>query len=237
MPYVKRDWMIGTELVKQGTWVPERNWHGWQDRAKHIPADDQVWRKDTPLTSLPPRFSDDSSDDTPAVLVVAGDMASAQRDGFLYANMLERLKTSPNDRTADEIVEQMRALGLASGSWPELVGGPPTHESPRPFRKMVDWFLSLMGKVTKCLLKCVNYVMTSLDNVSAVAVGVSLPPSVSFEFPASMFDSTEQWHTAWRFIDTMVAEFNVGDRFLVIGHFTQEFPDSFARQTGVGALT
>jgi hypothetical protein len=215
MPYLKHDWMIGTELVKKGTWVPERSWERWRDRARHIPADDQVWRQDTPLTSLPQRFSDnspdsdDSPDDMPAVLVVAADMASAQRDGFIYANMLERLKTSPNDTTADEIVERMQALGLASASWPEGVGGPPAHESPRPIRKMIDWFLTLMGKVTKFLLKCVNYVMTSLENVSAVAVGVSLPPSVSFEFPASMFEDTEQWHIAWRFIDTMVAEFNV----------------------------
>ena len=209
MPYLEGNWMIGTELVEKGRWVPERNWDRWRDRARHIPTNDQVWRQDTPLTSLPQRLPDDGPDDTPAVLVVAGDMASAQRDGFIYANMLERLKASPNDTTADEIVEQMQALGLASASWPEGIGGPPAHESPRPIRKMIDWFLTLMGKVTKFLLKCVNYVMTSLDNVSAVAVGVSLPPSVSFEFPASMFEDTEQWRIAWRFIDTMVAEFNV----------------------------
>jgi hypothetical protein len=202
MPYLAHDWMIGTEVVKKGTWVPERNWDDWQKRAQNIPADDQVWRRDTPLTSPPPPFPADS----PAVWVLAGDLASAQRDGFIYTNMLERLKSSPSDTTADEVVEQMQALGLASASWPEAVGGPPSHESPRPIRKLMDWLLGLIGKVAKFLAKCVNYVMTSLDNVQAVAVGVSLPPSVSFEFPASMFKSPEQWQNTWPFIDKMVAE-------------------------------
>jgi hypothetical protein len=70
---------------------------------------------------------------------------------------------------------------------------------------MLDWLFRLRAQVAKFLMNCVNFVMTSLDSVSAVAVGI-LPPSVSFEFPSSLFNDPEAWDTSWRFMEKMTAE-------------------------------
>jgi hypothetical protein len=196
MPYLEREHKIGDEVVPKGTWVPERGWDRWQERAKGMRA---PWREDMKPESLPKRLR------LEAQAVLAADMASVQRDGFIYTNLIERLKDSPNDTTADNVVNQMKALGLASGDWPEGVGGPPSPQSPRPFKKVLDWLFKLKAQVTRFLMNCVTFVMTSLDSVSAVAVGV-LPPSVSFEFPSSLFDDPEAWDTTWRFMDEMTVE-------------------------------
>ena len=145
MPYLDREWMIGNEHLHAGTWVPERNWDRWQRRAADVTPGSLPWRSE-PDPSAPPRLSDGQ------LTILAGDMASAQRDAHIYANLIERLKNSPSDANADAIVEQMQTLGFASASWPEAVGGPPPHQSPRPWAWVLDWLLGLAAKVAKFLL-------------------------------------------------------------------------------------
>jgi hypothetical protein len=203
MPYLKHDWMIDTERLGKGTWVPERNWDRWQQRANNIST---PWRRHTDMTSPPPPLADAS------LAVLASDIGSAQRDGFIYTNFIERLKNAPSDTTADEVVEQLRTLGFASADWPEAVGGPPPHESPRPVGKVLDWLFEKVAEVGKFLLDCVNFVMTTLTplNFSAVALGISLPPSVSFEFPPKVFKDPPEWKKARDFVDKVIAE--LGER-------------------------
>jgi hypothetical protein len=196
MPYLDRSHEINGEAVPKGTWVPERSWDRWQERAKGIRA---PWREDIQPESLPKPLRID------AQAVLAADMASVERDGLLYTNLIERLKNSPSDTTADQVVSDMERLGLATAKWPEDVGGPPSPESPRPFKKVLDWLFRLRAQVTKFLVNCVNFVMTSLKSVSAVAVGV-WPPSVSFDFPSQLFDDPEAWDATWRFMDKMTIE-------------------------------
>jgi hypothetical protein len=201
MPYVEKEMMIDSERLEPGTWVPERNWDRWQHRGMAVPGP-LLWRHDVPMTSPPgplPRAS---------LAVLAADIADAQRDAFIYTNFIERLKTEPSDTRADDVVKQMKTLGLRNASWSEDAGGPPPGESPRPFGKVLDWLFRLVAKVSKFLLNCVNFVMTSLSplGVSAVAVGISLPPSVSFEFPPSLFQNAPAWTRVREFLDGVVRE-------------------------------
>lgn len=141
--------------------------------------------------------------------VLAGDIISAQGDAFLYANLVERLKNSPSDATADEVVDQMTTLGLASAGWPEAVGGPPPHQSPRPWRKVLDWLRRMAAGVAGFLLRCVEAAGVSLHRagVTAVAVGVSFPvPDVSFEFSTDVFARPQEWQQARDFLEGMLTE-------------------------------
>jgi hypothetical protein len=203
MPYLEREWMIGTEKVHAGAWVPERNWDRWQRRAAASAPGELSWRSE-PNPSPPPTLSDAS------LTVLAGDIVSAQRDALVYGNLIERLKNSPSDATAGEVVEQMQTLGFVSASWPEAVGGPPAAQSPRPFRRVLDWLLGLAAKVARFLLSCVECAMASLASlgVTAVALGVSWAPEVSFEFPTDMHtpERHEEWRRARQFLDDMLTE-------------------------------
>lgn len=202
MPYLDHEWEIEGEVLEAGTWVPERNWHRWQERAMHVPPSELMWRRDE--AAQPP--SSGLSDE--ALAVLAGDIASAQRDAFIYTNMIERLKDDPDNSTADKVVKDMITLGLESATWRTEVGGPPSPESPRPFKKVLDWLFRLVAKVSKFILNCLNFVMTSLPKlgVSAVAVGISVPPSVSFEFAPDLFNNPAAWKRAREFLDNLVAE-------------------------------
>src|SRR5688572_1484860 len=122
MPYLDRNWIIGTEQLHAGVWVPERNWDRWQRRAASLAPGQLPWRTELNPSPLPP-MPDES------LTVLAGDIVSAQRDALVYGNLIERLKNSPSDAIADEVVDHMQTLGFASASWPEAVGGPPPHES------------------------------------------------------------------------------------------------------------
>jgi hypothetical protein len=201
MPYLDEDWEIDAEEVETGTWIPERNWDRWRERAMHVSESELIWRH-REVIEEPPVELDDA-----ALAVLAGDIASAQRDAFVYTNLIERLKNSPSDTVADEVVEEMMTLGFVSAGWPEYVGGPPEPESPRPFRRVLDWLLRLAAKVNKFLLNCVHFVMASLSGISAVAVGISWgPPSVSFEWPTKSFQDHAAWEKVRNFFDNVVAE-------------------------------
>jgi hypothetical protein len=205
MPYLDGPWTMDAELLPAGTWVPERNWDRWLKRELEVPSQDRQllsWRRERAATSMLPPLPDS------CLAVLAGDIVSAQRDGLLYSNLIKRLKLAPSDATADEVIEQMKTLGLASADWPENVGGPPRRESPRPFRKVLDWLLGLLAKVARFLLNCVSFVMTTLTDlgISAVAVGLSWQPSVSFEFPPELAKDPVTWPRVRAFFDQVLAE-------------------------------
>lgn len=207
MPYLKRDWMIGDDTVTAGTWIPERNGDRWMRRAANVAPQYLPWRlRSSDGSPQPVTVSEDLKDRV--VRVVAADIVSAQRDGLLYRNLIERLKNSPTDETADQVVDQMQAMGMASASWPEAVGGPPPHQSPRPWRRVLDWLLWLAGEVTRMLFDMIDKVRTWLASVgvSAVAVGLSWSPEISFEFPTPELESGAAWHRAREFLDSMVEE-------------------------------
>jgi hypothetical protein len=102
----------------------------------------------------------------------------------------------------------MHSLGLASAEWPAAVGGPPPRQSPRPFRKVLDWLMGLMGKVWRILLACVDAIRSSLAalGISAVAINVSWPPGVGFELSTELISVADNWNNAARFFDEMAAE-------------------------------
>jgi hypothetical protein len=201
MPYLERKWIIDSDELQAGLWVPERNWDRWKQRAANVPPGELPWRLEQP-PSPSPQLSEEH------LTVLAGDIVSAQRDALIYANLIECLKNSPSDTTADEVVERMQTLGLTSASWPEVVGGPPRHQSPRPFRRILDWLLRLAAKVARFLLTCVECAMASLAllRVTAVAVGISWMPQVSFEFPTDMHTKPEEWRRARKFLGDMLTE-------------------------------
>ena len=210
MPYLKSDWMLGTTVLAAGTWVPERNWDRWQDRAVGVPEHLLGWRRD-PQWGIPGGPISQPPEELPAnaMTVLAGDIVSAQGDALLYSNFIERLKNSPSDTTADEVVDQMLTLGLTSAGWPEAVGGPPPHESPRPWRRVLDWLKKLAADVAGFLLRCVESAGATLRvaGVTAVAVNVSWPwPQVSFEFPTDIFSRHAEWQKAREFLQQMLTE-------------------------------
>jgi alkylation response protein AidB-like acyl-CoA dehydrogenase len=142
--------------------------------------------------------------------VLAGDIVSVQLDALVYRNLIERLKNSPSDATADEVVDQMQTLGFASSSWPEAVGGPPPHESPRPFRRVLDWLLRLAAKAAEILLNIVECAGATLAScgVTAVVISMSWHPEVGFEFPTNLFSGERhgEWQQARRFLAKISTE-------------------------------
>jgi hypothetical protein len=102
----------------------------------------------------------------------------------------------------------MLTLGFASATWEEDVGGPPKSESPRPFKKVLDWLFRLAAKVAKFVWSCVECAMASLAllGISKVAVGVSWVPQVSFEFPTNIHTQQQEWQRARNFLNDMLNE-------------------------------
>jgi hypothetical protein len=211
MPYLDLDWMVGTTPLPAGTWVPERNWDRWQTRAKNAPGEELKWRLDPENWTLPTAGAPDSPEDNlseRALSILAGDIVSAQRDALIYSNLIDRLKDSPSDATADEVVDEMLTLGLASAGWPEAVGGPPPHQSPRPWRAVLYWLIKLAAKATKFLFTGVESVGATFATmgISAFAVEISLVPKVSIEIPTEIFRQDEQWRKAKQFLSGMISE-------------------------------
>lgn len=211
MPYLERPWIIDESHFSEGTWIPERHLNEWEARGKDLPLREAWIQASGPTQEQEALLSNLGDKERDQYLKLLGqDIGNAQRDGMLYANFLEILKTDPSDAVADGVVDKMQRLGLASTSWPFAVGGPPPHESPRPWEKVLDWLLRLLANVSKFVMNCVHFAMVSLapTGVSAVAVGVALPLSVSFEFPTQMFTQPRGagWSRARTLLDGIIEE-------------------------------
>ena len=207
MPYLDTPLIIDGHEQREGTWVPERGWERWVSRAHGLEPALLSWRTAAGTPGSPESPAGPPLTDT-YLSVLARDLADAQRDGLLYTNLFERLKNSPDDATADAVIEQMQTLGLASADWPPTAGGPPLPESPRPFRKVLDWLMGLLGKVWRFLLAGVDAIRASLAGlgISAVAVGISLPPQVEFELSTELITRADEWKRAQKFFDGLVTE-------------------------------
>jgi hypothetical protein len=212
MPYLDRDWMLDSgEFLSAGTWIPETNWDRWQSRGVGRPLRLAWCQESGPDQTQRMEFERLNEAVQMEYLGVLGrDIGSVQRDGLFYSNFVESLKNSPTNLVADEVVDRMQMLGFASASWPFPVGGPPPHESPRPWKRVLDWLLKLLAKAGKFLLNCVEFAMVTLRplGASAVAVGVAWPLSVSFEFPPELFQDPQGlgWSKARTVLDNIIAE-------------------------------
>jgi hypothetical protein len=151
---------------------------------------------------------------------LGADVGSVQRDSLFYANLLEDLKKSigddesSNDAAADRVVDRMQKLGFTSCSYSEAQGGPPAGESPRPWRKVLDWLLRLQAQVVEfftsageafqALLE--QYVQGLNATPPAIAVGI-LPPSFGVEFGTEIFLNPAMRTTYRTFLRSLTAEF------------------------------
>lgn len=206
MPYLSDDLMIGEQEVRAGMWVPEHNWDRWTQRGADVEQYMTWRRRPSDDGRRGPEAPDDLHDRMMSVM--AGDMASAQRDAHLYRNLIERLKNAPSDETADEVVDRMQTLGMASASWPEDVGGPPPHHSPRLWGPVLDWLLRLAAQAARFIFALVDGArkMLSKIGVATVGVGLSWSPEVSFEFETPDLLDDQLWARARRFLDDTLAE-------------------------------
>lgn len=220
MTYLDRPWRPPEEFAA-GDWVPEMDHRDWLDRHRgmtRVPwvkreglsdADRQV------LESLTP------TDAAKYLRVLGGDIGSVQRDGFLYANFLEELKRNAPvvdddekaDKSADDIVERMRAMGMVSASLDEQDGGPPRHQSPRPWRAVMNWLWKLLQKVGRFLVNSIDAFMALAKSLfgdaakhASVSFSVSIPPAVSFDIDAAFFANRETWKKFMDFIEAILEQ-------------------------------
>jgi len=217
MPYLDQDHTFNESskpiLIRQGTWVPERNWELWEQRGLSLSLRD-AWTTDRGPTLQQmadfDRLSETARQEHYKAL--ARDMASAQRDGLFYYNALERLKNEPNDTVADEVVNRLKDLGFMSIGLLEEAGGPPTGNSPRPFRKVLDWLIQQLAKVGKFLLTAAAFITNRLYDLglSAVAVSIGWSPQVSIEFAPHVLRDPPRWRKAKEFFDSFLDE--LGDK-------------------------
>jgi hypothetical protein len=155
-------------------------------------------------TPHPARWADDN--EVERYLVGLGeDLASVQRDNFFYTNFVEELKQSPDDATADKVIRTMEELGFASVTWPEAVGGPPPHHSPRPWRSVLKWLIGLMAKASAFILKVADFISGVLIGgglgVSAVTVSAGITgPKIGFEVSPDLFNG-RFWLPIRQFLD------------------------------------
>jgi hypothetical protein len=207
MPYLQAEWNVvragpdprpQTERVSKGVWVPERDWEGWRSRGETLPLSYR-WREEEIRAGeepyrLPPQPTPLTDDELKTYLTVAGeDLASVQRDNFFYTNFVEQLKQSPDDATADKVIRTMEELGFASATWPEAVGGPPPHHSPRPWIGVLKWLMGLMAKAGAIILRIADFISGVLIGgglaVSAVSVSSGATgPQIGIEFSPDLFN-------------------------------------------------
>lgn len=224
MPYLQANWRAvradgRTVPARKGLWVPERDWDGWRQRGRGlqfayrwreeaIPSDEDPYRLPSPTPSL-------TEEQRARHLEVLGaDLGSVQRDNFFYTNFVDQLKQSPNDATADNVIRTMEELDFASVKWPESVGGPPPHHSPRPWDGVLKWLIRNMAKVGNMILKIADvlagFIVGELG-VSAVTISAGVPtPQIGIEVSPQLFNEGQLWLLVRRFLDEVQAKFAEG---------------------------
>jgi hypothetical protein len=209
MPYLNENWTVDGEYLDKGIWIPERGWAHWKERDAHREFR-RYWDQESASSenNLPTLSNLSNEAREGRLRVLGGDIGSVERDGLFYSNFVECLKNSPKDSVADEVVDRMQMLGFASAGWPPAVGGPPPHESPRPWGKVLDWLLGLLAKVGKFLLNVVTVATRTLHDfgLSSVSVGIGWPLTVSFEFPKETVQDDRWWTNARVMLDSIIGE-------------------------------
>ena len=215
MPYLDQDHTFSGDATptRKGTWVPETNRQGWDQRGASLSLRD-AWTHESGPTSLQTAYFDQlpANVQQEHYKALARDMASAQRDGLFYFNALERLKNEPNDTVADEVIDRLKDLGFMSISLPEEAGGPPPGKSPRPFRGVLEWLIKQLAKVGKFLLTAAAFITNRLYDLglSAVAVSIGMSPQVSIEFAPHVLRDPPRWSKAKEVFDNFFDE--LGDK-------------------------
>jgi hypothetical protein len=220
MTYLDRPWRPPEEFPA-GDWVPEMDHRDWLDRHRglgRVPWVNRDGLSDADrqqLATLAPTVKAEY------LRVLGGDIGSVQRDGFLYANFLEELKRhtpEPDgdedaDKAADRVVERMKAMGLVSASLDEQDGGPPKHQSPRPWRAVMNWLSGLLQKVGRFLVNSIEAFTILAKGLfgdaaeqASVSFSASIPPAVSFAVNAAFFTDTETWRHFKEFIDAILKQ-------------------------------
>ena len=218
MPYLDLDYTFseGGTTIPAGTWVPELKRQDWNSRGASLQLRDAWTRLSGPTLEDVAAF-DGLTDGAKRLhwATLGRDMASAQRDGLFYFNALERLKSEPDDTVADEVIEHLKDLGFMSIDLGEEFGGPPPGESPRPFKKVMGWLIQQLAKVGRFLLNAVAFITATIKDLglSAVALQIGCPVSVSFEFPPDLFRNPPLWRKARELVDNFLTE--LGEKVFV----------------------
>ena len=201
MPYLITVPTTGPSAPIRRLWLPERQFQRWQARGVNLPLRDSWLQEGGPEDWEMDSLRQGAETQRSAYLEALGaNVGSVQRDGLFYINLLEELKNSigsnesSNDMAADRVVERMKILGFASCSYSETQGGPPQGQSPRPWRKVLDWLLGLQAQVIEFFTSAAEAFRTLLDDFArnlnttlpGIAVGI-LPPSVGLEFGVDVF--------------------------------------------------
>lgn len=212
MPYLDAPWSIdqGTgETFEAHQWVPELDRVGWIQRDSGLTFR-SFWEFDATASrtdlEVAARTSAPVRDDY--LTLLGRDAGSIQRDGLFYMNGIERLKASPNDETADQVVERMHHFGFTSAGWAPEIGGPPPQMSPRPWKRVMEWLFGLVAKAAAALTRAADFLSALVadgQGISAVAVGV-MPPSIGVELSADLFRDAPAWDQVHVFLTNMQAE-------------------------------
>ena len=218
MPFLDEAWdtvswewrgELEPEVVPAGLWVPERDWEGWKARGSGL-SYREMWDRDRVVAREELEQLASMSDESREVYlkVLGQDLGSVQRDNLFYSNWMEQLKHSPNESTADAVVDAMTQLRFTSAAWEGKPGGPPPGQSPRPFDRTLNWLLGLLVKVGRMILKIADALVAMLSRQGVdfgVAIG-AFPPSFGVEVSTTLFQNSSVWDSLHRFLESAQLE-------------------------------
>lgn len=160
------------------------------------------------------------ADATSRLLDLGADIGRGQRDGWLYFNFLEELKTAKIPLTsneeikdlntvAGEVADRMKLLGMRSPEIPFSQGGMPDVIGSRWFRGVLNWLMDRIREIGQLLIRCLEIaklllscaVGALLANKINSSVILGIPPAVSFEIGLELVDDDENWPKVRNFLD------------------------------------
>jgi len=193
-------------LYQHDEWFPETNLKDWETRGRGL---ERPWALRVPPdgTGSPLFARLDPSSQIAYAGLLGGDLASVQRDQFLYYNALERLKIDFRDEVADEVVNNLRNMGVISAALPASKGGPPEPASPLPVRSVFNWLCKILAQIARVILRIVATIVSNLRRLGFenVAIDLSIPSGVSVELPVDLFHATDsRWAQLQRFLDQYI---------------------------------
>jgi hypothetical protein len=219
MPYLDGDW-TGVEdgmtktIAPAGLWIPEKGWEQWKGRGTDLPLREKWETKGIIPRSELDQLALLSDEDRRRYLDVLGkDLGSVQRDGFFYTNFTEQLKQSPDDATAEKIINTMEEIGFTSVKWHHSIGGPPPHESFRGWKRVLNWLIRNMAKAGQIILNIAEFLAGVLSGlgIAAVTVAAAAPlPQVGIDIPTDLFNNRNVWTDIRQFLENAQVTFAEG---------------------------